>query len=287
MNSLRQRFAHTKDIFSYVGPSLLILLAWDILITALYLYDPEWALWMDVPTAPTTILGSALILFIGFSTNSAYARWWDARGLWGLMNNNSRNFAREVEMIIKDDQQKKNLVYRHIAYVHALRCRLFDQSPWQDITPFLPQEEREALKEANNAPNLILLETGRQIAAIAKKEALDTIQIQTLETTLSAISHAQGGMEKIKSTSLPHQYTFFPMLFIEFFCILLPISTVDTLGIATPLATTIVGFLLFILNRLGKDMQSPFSLQSANCLPLDDITAMIETDQLQGLTWLK
>ncbi|MFT8737058.1 MAG: bestrophin family ion channel [Zymomonas mobilis] len=287
MSPIRGRISRTKDVFSYVGVSLWILLAWDILVTALYVYNPEWPLWMEVPTAPTTVLGSALILFIGFSTNSAYARWWDARGLWGLMNNNSRNFSREVLMVFRDKEQQKQLVHRHIAYIHALRCRLFQIDPSKDIERFLPAEECEKLKEGNNVPNLILFETGQKIAAIAEKENVDSIRLQMLENTMTAISHAQGGMEKIKSTPLPYQYTIFPMLFIEFFCVVLPISAVDTLGIATPLATTIVGFLLFILCRLGRDLQSPFFRQSPNCLQLDSISEMIETDQLQCLTFNK
>jgi putative membrane protein len=32
---------------------------------------------------PLTILGAAITIFLGFRTNTAYDRWWEARTLWG------------------------------------------------------------------------------------------------------------------------------------------------------------------------------------------------------------
>src|SRR5215212_3197356 len=34
-----------------------------------------------------------LSLLMGFRNRSAYARWWEARGLWGRLTNDSRNLA--------------------------------------------------------------------------------------------------------------------------------------------------------------------------------------------------
>lgn len=50
----------------------------------------------------------------------------------------------------------------------------------------------------------------------------------------------------------------FPRLFISLFCVILPIGLVDTLGWYTPLASTVVGFMLLAIEKIGTDLQSPF-----------------------------
>ena len=42
----------------------------------------------------TLILG----LLMGFRNSAAYARWWEARGLWGKLVNDSRNLAAKCAM---------------------------------------------------------------------------------------------------------------------------------------------------------------------------------------------
>jgi hypothetical protein len=46
------------------------------------------------PGLPITLFGSVLALILGFRSTSAYQRWWEGRGLWGLMINANRNLAR-------------------------------------------------------------------------------------------------------------------------------------------------------------------------------------------------
>ena len=47
-----------------------------------------------LPFSIAGILGSALAIFIAFRNQSSYARWWEARTIWGGIINNSRLFAR-------------------------------------------------------------------------------------------------------------------------------------------------------------------------------------------------
>ena len=66
----------------------------------------EFVLHLRVPsvgTAPFTILGVAISIFLGFRNNSAYDRFWEARTLWGAHINSSRTFARQVMTLIVAD----------------------------------------------------------------------------------------------------------------------------------------------------------------------------------------
>src|ERR1700756_5545748 len=49
-----------------------------------------------VPDSTVAILGTGLTILLGFRTNSAYGRWWEARPLWGALVNSSRSLARQA-----------------------------------------------------------------------------------------------------------------------------------------------------------------------------------------------
>jgi putative membrane protein len=51
---------------------------------------------LELPAYVPAVLGTSLAFFLGFITNSAYDRWWEARKKWGAIVNDSRNFAREI-----------------------------------------------------------------------------------------------------------------------------------------------------------------------------------------------
>ena len=94
---------------------------------------------LSIPFVPLGVLGSALAIFLAFRNNTSYNRWWEARTLWGGITSASRTFGRQVMTIIQLDKNdalalaqfsepiaktesfKKELLYRHIAYVNVLR----------------------------------------------------------------------------------------------------------------------------------------------------------------------
>ena len=55
---------------------LLLMFLWDFVVVILYqVFHQEW---MEQPSLPISLIGSALALFMGFRSSSAYARWWEA-----------------------------------------------------------------------------------------------------------------------------------------------------------------------------------------------------------------
>ena len=74
-------------------PPLALLLVWDVVVTLAYVRG--WLGFGEI-TIQYTLYGTAVALFLGFMVNAAYARWWEARTLWGTITNHSRNLAREA-----------------------------------------------------------------------------------------------------------------------------------------------------------------------------------------------
>ena len=269
-----------QQIIREVWKPLSVLFVWDVIVTVTYYILP-----FKAPSLPLTLFGTVLALFIGFRDNSAYQRWWEGRGLWGLMINASRNLSRATRNFMPQADArdlKRSIVLRQVAYVNALRCQLRRQPVDAEVLRFLSEGEAEKALARTNVANGLLDGTGRRIDDAMRLGWIDTIQQTQLEAVLVDIANAQGGMERIKNTPLPNQYRFFPTIFTHIFCILLPIGLVETLGYATPLGSTLAGLMFLAVLQIGDDLVDPFA-NTVHDVPLTAMCRTIEIDLLQSI----
>src|SRR5262249_43633999 len=66
----------------------------QLLVRGLNIQVPDWG--SAAGLINTVILG----LLMGFRNRAAYERWWEARGLWGQLTNDSRNLAAKVAVFV-------------------------------------------------------------------------------------------------------------------------------------------------------------------------------------------
>ena len=269
-----------QQIIREVWKPLSVLFVWDVIVTVTYYILP-----FKAPSLPLTLFGTVLALFIGFRDNSAYPRWWEGRGLWGLMINASRNLSRAARNFMPQGEARdlrRSIVLRQVAYVNALRCQLRRQPVDAEVLRFLSEGEAEPALARTNVANGLLDGTGRRIDDAMRLGWIDTIQQTQIEAVLVDIANAQGGMERIKNTPLPNQYRFFPTVFTHIFCILLPIGLVETLGFATPIGSTIAGLMFLAALSVGDDLVDPFA-NTVHDVPLTAMCRTIEIDLLQSI----
>jgi putative membrane protein len=269
-----------SQIVSEVWKPLIALFVWDVIVTITYYFLP-----FKAPSLPLTLFGSALALFLGFRDNSAYERWWEGRTLWGAMINASRSLARAARNYLPDPEardMKRTIVLRQVAYVNALRCQLRRQPVDEEVLRFLSRGEADYALARTNVANGIVDGTGRRIEIARREGWIDTIQQASFERVLVDIANAQGGMERLKNTPLPNQYRFFPTFFTHLFCVLLPIGLVETLGIATPLGSTVAGLMFLAVLQIGDDLVDPFA-NTVHDVPLSAMCRTIEIDLLQAI----
>ena len=279
-------------MLQYVGWPLLALVGWDVAIVVAFKVL-HWE-WVGSKYVPLALYGSAIGIIVGFRNNSAYGRWWEGRALWGQIVNNSRSLARQVCSTMHpnperhgedaDDLQamQRRLVLHQIAYVHALRQHLRKLSPWEEIGPLLAQDELAALQTAKNVPLSIQQQIGRLLRESKNRGWIDRLEWQAMDGNLDDLADAQGGTERIKNTPMPKQYDFFPMLFVQIYCLLLPIGMVENLGWFTPLGSTLVGFMFLALDKIGRDLEDPFDNKIYD-VPLTSITRTIDINLRQLL----
>lgn len=284
--------AQVTRMIQYVGRPALYLLAWDIVIVVAFkLLHWEWVGTKEIPLA---FYGSAIGIIVGFRNNSAYGRWWEARTLWGTIVNNSRTIARQVFTTMRanpglngEDEAaladfKCRVIYHQIAYVHALRQQLRGLDPLSEIRHLLPADEVEAFSNQKNVSLALQRSIGFMIRDARNRGWINELEWIALDGNLDDLMDAQGGAERIKNTPMPKQYDFFPMLFVQIYCLLLPIGMVEQLGWFTPLGSTLVGFMFLALDKIGRDLEDPFD-NTIYDVPLTSITRTIEINLRQIL----
>jgi ion channel-forming bestrophin family protein len=278
-------------IFRQIGKLLTILFLLSVASVAIDRYNHVLSI-ITIPEMAVSILGAALSILLVFRTNSAYARWWEARTLWGALVNSSRSLSRQAVSFSRCSGGEvlpnaatafsRSFIYRQIAFVHAMRCALRRQPPWDEIKPFLDTASLEALGNEQNVPAALLLQMGQQLATAVNQHVLGEWHMHRIDQTLSDLSNILGGCERIKNTPLPKQYDYYPELFIKVYCFVMPFVIADQVGFLTPVVTLVVSFAFLVLNRIGMNLEDPFENQPYD-VPMSALSRTIEINLRQAL----
>lgn len=243
---------------------------------------------------PFALIGVALGVFLGFRNNASYDRWWEGRKLFGAATNESRSLARQILTLIGPQPGgpeidaaeltalRKELVYRVIAWAHALRLSLRGEDDLGELAPLLPDAEIQDLRTQRNRPYAINQGTAERIHAAYRRGWIHPMHVVVLERSLTALTDIQGGAERINLTPVPFSYTTLNHRITAVYCYALPFGVVDTVGLFTPFVVTIVAYAFFGLDVIGEEIDMPFGYDP-NDLPLRTITRTIEINLRQRL----
>jgi ion channel-forming bestrophin family protein len=274
-------------------------IALSVIVFLLHDYFNFWHLRMPFETI--TALSTALAIFLGFKNNNAYDRWWEARKIWGALVNYSRAWAREVIIMIIPDNERnaeevkelqQRMVYRHIAFVHALRVFLRKEHPYnqtgveeifeetndyEDTIDFLNPNEYKVFCHKKNPPNYLLERQGEDLRQAYERGWLSDFRFVKLEELLVEFNNIQGRSERIKNTPFPRQYSFFSRVFVFIHASLLPFVFVEEIGWASIPVSIIISFVFLCLDLVGERAEDPFENRLED-VPLTAISLTIETN---------
>ena len=244
--------------------------------------------------APIGLLGTALSIFLAFRANTSFARWGEAAQAWAAIIAASRIFGRLVVTFTDSHRHtpqykeevaeafKRELVYRQIAWVNALRLELRGQSDWRDLERFLPEADVAALRQQPNKPLFLMKRQGQRIYDGMAQGTLQGFDSFQMEGQLAALSLQQAVCERIKTIPIPRQYDYFTRLFVRIFVVLLPFFLIKTLvgdsvpWVVMPL-TGLIAFLLTAIERTGAVNEEPFENRITD-VPLSAACREIERD---------
>jgi putative membrane protein len=239
----------------------------------------------EIPAIIPTVLGTAIAFFVGFNNNQAYDRWWEARKIWGALVNDSRSWARCVisymSVHVTDDNQKKIMVYRQLAFLYALKAKLRGAID-ETYSKYLSEEDINEISLHSNVPNAILSLQSRDLQKLNQDNLIDGFRFMEMNQLLVKFSDEMGMSERIKNTIFPTSYNYFTKVFIWLFVVSLTLVISEAAGVWSIFLGWLVGFVYVSTQINGMSLVDPFENNSAS-IPLNQITRTIEINLLEML----
>jgi putative membrane protein len=286
-----------RKVAPYVWRELLLAL---VIASAVYLlYGPLGVTVVALPFGLLGLWGAALSIFLAFRNNTSFTRWGEAAQLWATIAAQSRIFARLIVTFTDAHQHtpqyqteraetfKREMIQRHLAWVHGLRLQLRGQPGWDEVARFLSADEYEQLRQTENKTNFLLRQQGQRIYAAMANGTLQGFDSFQLEGVLGQLTTQQAACERLKRIPVPRQYDYFTRLFVRIFIVLTPFCLVSVLTEAQltlwliPL-TVLLAFLFTVVERTGEVNEEPFENRITD-VPLSAFCRTIERDLAETL----
>ena len=234
------------------------------IVTAIY----QLSSWKSIaiPLLGHTLMGGFLSLMLVFRTNTAYARFWEARGMWSLAMKVCRGLAIDVVAHIRPHSpaSAESLLQLISMYPDALTYTCLARSyPLAKNVQQVVQARTQG--HANVPPATVICLMLQETLREAEHES-ETIQSNYLESLHhSTIAHDINGLtrifsacEKIVTTPVPWSYSRHLSRFLTLWTGSLPLAIVGTLGWLTIPATAILCWALYGIEEIGHLIEQPF-----------------------------
>lgn len=240
-----------------------------------------------IVVAPATFIG----LLLGFRTNASYGRWWEARILWGAIVNDSRTWVRQLMEFEKSasadpakpvDDQIRKMAIRQSAWCYALCSSLRGEDPYPHLEGLLESSEIENLRTQKNVPNAILKKQGQDLRQLYDAQRIELFTFVELERTLTRLTNAMGGCERIRNTIFPVSYSRMVTALIYGFVILLPFGLVNVPPAPLIAASLCLSIAFLSIDRIAQFLQDPFSNRPSDT-PMLTLSRTIEINIRQML----
>ncbi len=270
---------------------------------------------IDIPFQPLSVIGIAVAFYIGFKNSQSYDRFWEGRKIWGGIVNYSRTWANNVLSFVEDDHETKRiLIYRHLAWINALRIQLrqptsfsikenravekmFDRHGERNpvcakLDSFLSPEEDADLENRKNVATHLVKNQGRHLKQLLKEGKITEFDKQVLHSNLEELYNLQGKCERIKNTPFPRQYAYFSTVFTWIFVLLLPFGLLNvfsnqlaeindqTFWWLLPLMiffSVLISWIFTTMEKVGSNSEDPFEGR-INDVPMTALCKTIEID---------
>ena len=273
--------------------------------------------WLSVPLTIVVLLGTATSFIVGFKNVQTYNRAMEALDIWIEILSGSRRWGQIARDLVNDDEISRKLVYRHLAWLTALRYELRRPRVWEstskrfnaeyrrfyrvpeweiDISELLPEylspsETVQALSSIS-IPTFVLSLQGASLKMLHMAGHLNSNFYMELQRAVGDFIDLQSRSERFKNFPYPRQYATVSSLFVRFFCLLFPFGLLhefDKLndGVSGFMhgnmvwlvvpCSVAVSWMYTSLEQVGESTENPFE-GGANDVPISTLCSIIERD---------
>jgi putative membrane protein len=287
-------------------------LLYSFAVGSLYIFlSDKYGVHISLPWQPVSVIGIAVSFYLGFKNNSSYDRTWEARKIWGSLVNNSRTFGAAVCAFVRgknDEDIRKELIYRHLAWLTALRYQLRLSREWEhtedrlkgkynptiseeyfekldkEIIQFIPEEEFQIYTRKSNVATQILHRQSLRLQELRDQNFFDDFRHMRLHDLIRSFYEDQGKSERIKNFPFPRQYASVAYWITVIFCIVVPFGMLDifmdvhgSFRWMYVFLSGLVIWIFFLMELIGDYSENPFE-GTYNDVPISSIARTIEID---------
>jgi putative membrane protein len=225
------------------------------------------------------VAGAVIALTLAFRTNTAYARFWEGRTLWGSIVNSSRNLVRIVQAhAAPSPEDARAFAVWVVVFAHATRRSLRGEDARPEIAGLLSPEEFAALDAHPHPPVYAAAQVSARLAAFARG-SLDPNMAARAEDQVNTLVNCLGACERILKTPTPLGYVLLIQRCVALYLATLPLGLVGEIGVLTPLVTMMVAYPVLMIEALGRELDDPFG-HEPNDIALSRICDTIERNLL-------
>jgi putative membrane protein len=290
------------------------------LLPALLYEGLDWR-WLSIPWLPIALIGTAVAFLVSFKNNASYDRLWEARQIWGAIVNSSRTWGIQVKDFITNRHAPtplpgselhlihQQLLYRHCAWLTALRFQLREPRAWENLTKsynaefrnlysipehetrleeeldryLVPTEKDYILNKKNRATQLISLQSA-SLRNLLAEGLIEDFRHMEMQALLKELYEHQGKCERIKNFPYPRQFATLNLYFVWLFILLLPFGMLqefEKMGagfvwLSVPFSM-LVSWVFHTMEKIGEATENPFE-GTPNDIPMAALSRTIEID---------
>ena len=312
-----KRYSFRRTLL-WTKQNILIFISLGLLPVVLYKsFNLTWVL---IPWQPMSLIGIAVAFYLGFKNNSSYERLWEARKIWGGIVNTSRSFAVMAKEYINNDEAdqplpndelanaRKQVVHRHIAWLHCLTLELRKLKDWEHhgvrenelrkllnltylpenfdkLKSYLSDEEFQYIMAIGNRSSHLLSIQTKALMDMRKEGILEHFRHLQMQNLITECYTLQGKSERIKNFPFPRQYATINYFFVVLFIVLLPFAMLDIflklgpeywIWLSAPFSV-IGSWVFWMMEMVGEYSENPFE-GLFNDVPITTIATSIEID---------
>ena len=105
----------------------------------------------------------------------------------------ARSLTRQVTSFIDDDTEtgrntQRQMIHLTIDFTHALRHRLRDTSPWEDVERFVESKYHASMRQTQNLPDYIMRLIGKKLGDSRRQGQYSELMVQNIDERLTSMT---------------------------------------------------------------------------------------------------
>ena len=270
-------FRRLFDWHGSVLPNILFRLSLNVMMGIIAVIALPWYEHLDIhlTTAPFSLLGVAIAIFLGFRNNTSYGRYCEARLFWGSLLVTTRSLLRQWKSALPDAASAREFAGLLLAFTWSLKHQLRGSSPQDDLRRLLPERYLADVGASSLTAHRILLHLDLWLGDRRRAGQISDVLYQSFDANLNELSRILGGLERLASTPIPFAYSLILHRPVYLFCTLLPFALVSDLHAMTPVVSVFISYTFLSLESIAEELEDPFGT-APNDLPLNALCTTIE-----------